>query len=66
MVKNKKLPSVIVLMILTVITILFWISFSVYKVFTNNEPLSVPEKVIEPLNPNLDMRTLNEIENRKQ
>lgn len=64
--KNKKLPSIIILLILTAITAVFWISFSVYRVFTKPKPINIPNEVIAPINPNLDLDTLNEIERRGQ
>ena len=40
--KNKKLPSIIILLILTAITVVFWVSFTIYRVFTKEEPVVVP------------------------
>ena len=55
---KRKLPTFIVLMILTLITILFWISFSIYQVFTNNGPVVVPEEIIRPIDASLDLQTV--------
>lgn len=64
--KNKKLPSIVILLILTAITAVFWISFSVYRVFTKPKPINIPGEVTAPINPSLDLDTLNEIERRGQ
>jgi len=64
--KNKKLPSVVILLILTAITAVFWISFSVYRVFTKPKSINIPSEVTTPINPSLDLDTLNEIDRRGQ
>jgi hypothetical protein len=64
--KNKKLPSVVILLILTAITTIFWISFSVYRVFTKPNPIDISSEVTTSINPSLDLDTLNEIEKREQ
>lgn len=64
--KNKKLPSIVILLILTAITVVFWVSFNVYRVFTKEEPVVVPSEITAPINPNLDMDTLDEIVKREQ
>ena len=62
--KKTKLPSLIVLLILTVITALFWISFSIYKVFVSDTVIDIPEAVITQFDPTLDVKTLNEMKAR--
>lgn len=62
--KNKKLPSLIILMILTVITVLFWISFTIYQVFTNEPSSIVPEEIILQLDPKLDVNTIKKMSDR--
>lgn len=57
--KSKKLPSLIILVILTSITILFWISFNIYQVFSKQVSPVVPEEVILQIDPKLDTNTLN-------
>lgn len=56
--KNKKLPSIVALMILTLITAIFWMMFSVYRSFTKPAPVTVPEEVVSQLNPKLDTETI--------
>lgn len=62
--KKTKLPNIIVLMILSLITILFWISATVYRVFTTKPTPSIPTEIIQDLNPTLDNATLDQIESR--
>ncbi len=62
--KNKKLPSLVILMILSLITGMFWIVFNVYRVFTTKPAPAVPEEVIMQLDPKLDTDTINEMRNR--
>lgn len=62
--KNKKLPSIVGLMILTLITSLFWISFSVYRSFSDPLPISVPDDVISQITPRLDTDTIEVMKNK--
>lgn len=62
--KKTKLPSVIVLLILTTITTLFWISFKIYRVFITDTTPDIPEEVIMQIDPTLDVKTLNEMKTR--
>ncbi len=55
---RKKLPNLIVLFILTLITTLFWISFSIYQVFTKEASPVVPEEIILQIDPKLDIETI--------
>ncbi len=63
--KHQKLPSAIVLMILTLITILFSISSNIYRNYTAKKPSIVSDEIMLPLNPKLDLDTMNEIEKRE-
>ena len=62
--KNKKTPSIIKLSIFTLITSIFWIFFSVYRIFTEEAPPKVSREILFPLSPKLDEKTILEIENR--
>jgi hypothetical protein len=65
MIKKNKLPSIISILILTLLTILLWITLSVYRAFTGKPAASVPEEVSAPLTPALDADTVKQIEGRK-
>lgn len=62
--KNSKLPSIVVLFILSMITLLFWTSFSIYRVFTAKPATQVSNDVILKVDPRLDTVTLDQIEKR--
>jgi hypothetical protein len=62
--KKTKLPSAIVLMILTLITVIFWISFTVYRVFTTETKPEIPEEVVLKLDPSFDIKTLQMTKDR--
>lgn len=62
--KSKKLPSPVVLMILSLITVLFWVMFSIYRVFTTKPTPNVSEEVLKDLDPKLDSLIIREIEKR--
>ncbi len=62
--KKTKLPNLISILILTVITVLMWISFSVYRAVTSQPTPSVPKTISEPLTPTLDAQTITQIESR--
>lgn len=60
--KKNKLPSLVSILILTLLTAIVWISLSVYRVFTTKPSESVPSTVSEPLTPTLDQDTIKQIE----
>jgi len=61
--KNKR-PGLVNTLILTAITVAFWIVASVISAFKSPSEVKVPKEVLTPLNPNLDSATLNEVESR--
>jgi len=62
--KNKKLPNIISLAILTLITSVVWIFFNVYRVFTTKTEPKVSREILQPLSPKLNSEIISEIENR--
>ncbi|HCR35532.1 hypothetical protein A2130_02715 [Candidatus Woesebacteria bacterium GWC2_33_12] len=62
--KKNKLPNIIILMILSLITVLFWISATVYYAFTAKPTPNVPTEILQDLNPRLDNVTLDQIETK--
>jgi len=63
-VKKSKVPSIVAVMILTVITISFWIVFSVVRVFRAEPTPSIPPEILNPLNPNYDKTVIDKIQER--
>lgn len=62
--KKLKIPSTVTIMILTVITISFWIVFSVVRIFQKEPSPEVPPEILNPLNPNYDKNIVDKIEGR--
>lgn len=62
--KKNKLPSFITVLILTLITVVMWVSFSVFRALSSKPVASVPEEVSKPLNPTLDSDTIGKIRSR--
>lgn len=60
--KNAKLPSFVSILILTLITSLVWVSFSVYRALTVKPAPIVPKEISEPLTPTLDTETINNLQ----
>lgn len=60
--KKLKTPSLVTLAILTTITIVFWVFFSVYRVFASKPSAAVPLEILEPISPTLDSATLDKIQ----
>lgn len=62
--KKPKPPSLVTIIILTTITAVFWVFFSVYRAFTQQPTPSVPPEIIEPFSPDLDEATLGKLQGR--
>lgn len=62
---NKpKPPSIIPLLVLTLIMVVMWVSFDIYRSFQKPTDVHVPESVLQPLTPTLDQTTVDQIEKR--
>jgi hypothetical protein len=59
--KNNKLPSLVSILILTLLTAITWVSFSIYRALTVSAPPGVPQSVSQPLTPTLDQDSINKI-----
>lgn len=55
---RKKTPQIVTILILTLLVIIFWVFFSVYRVFIDKSDAVVPQEIIEPFTSNLDTQTL--------
>ncbi len=60
----NKLPNLIVLMILTLITLLIWLTLNIYRNFTKETPPAVPIEIVLPVSPYLDTETIDQMEKR--
>jgi len=60
--KSKQKPALIKIMFLTLITLLTWVGFEVYGIISQEPNLTNPdEKILAPLDPELDSETLNSL-----
>ena len=59
--KKQKQPRIITLVILTTITVLTWASFEVWRAFINPQPAIVNSKILRPIDPNIDTKTLDNL-----
>jgi hypothetical protein len=62
--EKRKLPSLVSMLIMTLITCVVWGSFEIYRVFNKPTTPSVPPSVSEPLSPTLDQETVSLIQNK--
>lgn len=62
--KKDKLPRAIIIIILTSITIVFWVIFNIYSAISKKAPVAVSEEIILPLDPKIDTETINKIEEK--
>ena len=62
--KTQKIPNIVIILVLTLITVIMWISLTIYGALTSKPPIVVPKEVSQPITPVLDKDTLNQIESR--
>jgi len=62
--KKNKLPSIITILILTLVTVVAWISLNIYWALSKKPAPIVPQEVSEPLTPTLDTDSLDRIQSR--
>lgn len=62
--KKPKTPNLVTVVILTTITVVFWVLFTVYRAFTQRPTPTVPPEILEPLTPDLDSAVLAKIQSR--
>lgn len=62
--RTPKSPRLVTIAIITTATIILWIFFEVYRIFTSTSPLDVPEELLKPINPTLDSKALQKVEER--
>jgi hypothetical protein len=62
--KKTKLPSLVTILILTLITVVVWVTFDVYRLFNKADDPVVPESVSAPLVPTFDSDAINQFRSR--
>jgi len=60
--QKTKLPNLITILVITLITIVMWIGFSIYRAITTPPEPSVSQTVSATLDPTLDTGTVSKIE----
>jgi hypothetical protein len=59
--KNTKLPSLIPILIMTLVTVIMWVSLDVYRAFKIPVEAVVPAEVSQPLTPSLNQDVINQV-----
>jgi hypothetical protein len=62
--KKQKIPGLISVLILTLITIVMWVSLDVIRAFQKTTPSNVPAEISQPIVPSLDQTSMSQIESR--
>lgn len=62
--KTSKLPNLVILAALSLITIVFWIVFGILRIVVSPEEISVPESVLRELKPVLNTQTLETLDSQ--
>lgn len=62
--KKTKLPGIITLLILTLVTAFFWVVFTVYRVIKKEPPATVSQEALIPLDAKIDSSILNKLMDR--
>jgi len=62
--EKNKLPNLIIILVLTLITIVTWVSLSVFRALSQKPVPDVAQEVSNPLTPTLDTDSLKKIESR--
>ena len=62
--KNIKAPKIVTIGILSLITVVFWVGFEVFRIFTVKPEPPVAPEIINPLDPTLDQNTLSKLQER--
>lgn len=60
--KRNKLPSLISVLGLTLITAVLWVSFNIYRAFTRTPDAPIPQDITNPISPTLDIETLDRVQ----
>ena len=62
--KNTKLPSLVSVLILTVLTSIVWVTLSIYWSIKKSPEPSVTKEVSDPLTPTLNTKVMGAIESK--
>ncbi len=62
--RKPKAPRQVTVAVIITITIIFWVFFTVYRIFVTTPEVDVPDELLAPINPALDVAALENIESR--
>lgn len=62
--KPAKIPSFVSIVILTTITIIFWVAISVYRALNTKPVPKVAAEILEPVMPSLEKSGLDKVQSR--
>jgi hypothetical protein len=57
--------NLLIILILTAITVFVWIGIETYQILTRQEFPKVVQKQLEPLDPAIDTKTIEDLSNKK-
>lgn len=60
--KKNKLPSLVAIIVLTLLTSIVWVSLNIYWAFTAKPDVAVPDEISKPITATLDQATIQKIE----
>lgn len=63
--KNKIDHDIVVMLVMTLITLVSWVGFEVYRAYTKTVIPPILAKQLREVNPGLDLKVLDEIEKRQ-
>lgn len=61
---KPKPPKLVSIVLLTTITIILWVFYGLYSTLTKDIYIEVPKKILEPIDPELDLLSLNSIQEK--
>lgn len=59
--KRPSPPSILTVAVITTVTIIFWIFFSVYQILTSKPDVDIPAQLLKPINPTLNQEILSNL-----
>lgn len=62
--KKLKPPRIVTILVITTVTVVLWVFFTVYRILTSENPVVIEPNLLEKLNPTLDTETLTGLENK--
>ena len=60
--KKTSLPKAVTILVLTLLTVVIWVALSIYRAIAVKPTTTVPEDILNPLNPKIDTSIIDDIE----